>query len=99
MLCAPELLYASEDSLLQQEAHHRACVFLQAVCEGMQGPTYAPLTYVAWTIYVVLYGLNYATACACLYSTSMLASMIHLWATIRGISNEPVPVTNSPPPG
>jgi hypothetical protein len=25
-----------------------------------------------------LYGLNYATACACLYDTSMLASMIYL---------------------
>jgi hypothetical protein len=32
------------------------------------------------------YGLNYATACACLYDTSMLASMIYLWATIRGLT-------------
>jgi hypothetical protein len=32
------------------------------------------------------YGLNYATVCACLYDTSMLASMIYLWATIRGLS-------------
>jgi hypothetical protein len=32
------------------------------------------------------YGLNYATACACIYGTSMLASMIYLWATIRGLS-------------
>jgi hypothetical protein len=31
-------------------------------------------------------GLNYVTACACLYDTSMLASMIYLWATIRGLS-------------
>jgi hypothetical protein len=31
-------------------------------------------------------GLNYVTACACLHDTSMLASMIHLWATIRGLS-------------
>jgi hypothetical protein len=30
------------------------------------------------------YGLNYATACACDYDTSMLASMIYLWATVRG---------------
>jgi hypothetical protein len=39
-----------------------------------------------------IYGLNYASACACLYDTSMLASMIHLLATIRGLS---LLVTNS----
>jgi hypothetical protein len=33
-----------------------------------------------------IYGLNCATACACLYDTSMLASIIYLWATIRGFS-------------
>jgi hypothetical protein len=32
------------------------------------------------------YGLNYATACVCLYDTSLLASMIYQWATIRGLS-------------
>jgi hypothetical protein len=32
------------------------------------------------------YGLNYAIACVCLYDTPMLASMIHIWATIRGLS-------------
>jgi hypothetical protein len=36
---------------------------------------------------------NYATACVCLYDTSMLASMICLWATIRGLS---LLVTTSP---
>jgi hypothetical protein len=35
----------------------------------------------------------YAIACACLYDTSMLASMIYLWATIRGLS---LLVTTSP---
>jgi hypothetical protein len=38
------------------------------------------------------YGLNYATACACLYDTSMLASMMYLQATIRALS---LLVTNS----
>jgi hypothetical protein len=40
-------------------------------------------------------GLNYVTgltAYACLYDTSMLASMMHLWATIHDIS---FPVTDS----
>jgi hypothetical protein len=27
------------------------------------------------------YGSNYATACVCLYDTSLLASKIHQWAT------------------
>jgi hypothetical protein len=31
-------------------------------------------------------GLTYVTAYACLYGTSVRASMIHLWATIRSIS-------------
>jgi hypothetical protein len=30
------------------------------------------------TPYALIYGLNYATACACLYDTSMLASLIYL---------------------
>jgi hypothetical protein len=38
--------------------------------------------------YVVLLWWNYVTVCACLYDMSMLAPMLHLWATIRGPCNE-----------
>jgi hypothetical protein len=48
----------------------------------------APLACTMWCIY----GLNYATACACLYDTPMLASLIYLYATIRDLS---LLVTNS----
>jgi hypothetical protein len=37
-------------------------------------------------------GLDYVSAYACFYDTSMLVSFAHLWATIRGIS---LPVTYS----
>jgi hypothetical protein len=55
--------------------------------------TYAPnVTSVAWTMWR-FYDLNHVTAYASFYDASLLAFVMHLWATIRGLS---LLVTNSP---
>jgi hypothetical protein len=64
---------------------------------------YVPsVTSIAWTMLLpclpLWHGLcgalclDYVTAYACFYDTSMLASIMHLLTTIRGVSS---PVTNS----
>jgi hypothetical protein len=66
-------------------------VFLMLLlCLGYVAPISVSLAFTLWCFY----GFKYAIACACLYGTSMLTSMIYLLSTILGLS---LLATNSHP--
>jgi hypothetical protein len=52
------------------------------LCLGYVAPMGVSMACTMWCFN----GLNYATACACLYDTSMLASMMYVWAITRSLS-------------